>query len=181
MTTLFHCPPASPSSHPFLSSFRHLSRAQKCCDNTMVSTPSRGPMLKYICSFHVQDLEQLEVELVPTRNSKKFKTHKNSESLSHRDRGDIWGRIKSHSWDSIYDDICFDAIQKIYCLSDCVSVLPPGVYIVVLQALFSRRFCIILASSLEISAHEPKWDSGNCAQLCTTSSISYDMLRPAKK
>ncbi|XP_020341873.1 cytokine receptor common subunit beta isoform X1 [Oncorhynchus kisutch] len=55
----------------------HTAPAQKCCDNTMVGVPSRGPVLEYSCSFHVQDLEQLEVELIPTRNSKTFKTHKN--------------------------------------------------------------------------------------------------------
>ena len=31
----------------------------------------------------------------------------------------------------------------------------------------------------ESSAHEPKWVPKNCAQLCTTSSISYNMLHPA--
>ncbi|XP_029480997.1 interleukin-3 receptor class 2 subunit beta isoform X1 [Oncorhynchus nerka] len=55
----------------------HTAPAQKCCVNTMVSAPSRGPMLKYSCSFPVPDSEQLEVELIPTCNSKTFKTHKN--------------------------------------------------------------------------------------------------------
>ncbi|CAB1341520.1 unnamed protein product, partial [Coregonus sp. 'balchen'] len=54
----------------------HTAPAQKCCVNTMVSAPSRGPMLKYSCSFPVPNSEQLEVELIPTRNTKEFQTHK---------------------------------------------------------------------------------------------------------
>ncbi|CAB1341481.1 unnamed protein product [Coregonus sp. 'balchen'] len=59
-----------------LAQFLTFDLAQKCCVNTMVSAPSRGPMLKYSCSFTVQNSEQLEVELIPTRNTKEFQTHK---------------------------------------------------------------------------------------------------------
>ena len=41
-----------------------------------------------------------------------------------------------------------------------------------------QMFCIISPSSFESRAHEPKQASEKCAQFCTTSSISNDMLRP---
>jgi hypothetical protein len=43
-----------------------------------------------------------------------------------------------------------------------------------------QMFCIISPSSFESSAHEPKQAPEKCAQFCTTSSISNDMLRPKK-
>ncbi|KAL0992672.1 hypothetical protein UPYG_G00096540 [Umbra pygmaea] len=57
--------------------YNQTAALKRCCGAPTVSASSGDQVLLYSCTFLVQELETLEVELIQTRNIKKFVAHKN--------------------------------------------------------------------------------------------------------